>query len=52
MIQRVLDHVLNTAPSEGSILGGMDWDLPGAQMDLFNFDFMDTYDWLRPGINI
>jgi hypothetical protein len=46
VIERVLDQALNNTPNESSLLGELDWDFPTAQLD-FNFDLMDTYDWLR-----
>ncbi|KAH8664248.1 hypothetical protein BX600DRAFT_296113 [Xylariales sp. PMI_506] len=46
VIQRVLDQALNTTtPNDTIMLAGMDWDF-GGQVD-FNFDLMDTFDWLR-----
>ncbi|CAH0004403.1 unnamed protein product [Clonostachys byssicola] len=49
IIQRVLDEHLN-APDErvgGEMLESVDWGYP-MQLD-FNFDLLDTFDWLRPG---
>ncbi|CAH0047726.1 unnamed protein product [Clonostachys solani] len=49
IIQRVLDEHLN-APDErvgGEMLESVDWGFP-MQLD-FNFDLLDTFDWLRPG---
>ncbi|KAK2000425.1 fungal-specific transcription factor domain-containing protein [Colletotrichum falcatum] len=57
IIQHVLDQALNgPAASASSAVGGgfpaaldaMDWDL-STQLD-FNFDLLDTYDWLRPEV--
>ena len=51
VIQRVLDQTLNVAPTDGFAapdpLDG--WDLSSTQLD-FNFDLLDTYDWLRPDV--
>ncbi|WDK17844.1 fungal specific transcription factor domain-containing protein [Colletotrichum graminicola] len=55
IIQRVLDQALNgpVASASSAVDGGfpaaldaMDWDF-STQPD-FNFDLLDTYDWLRP----
>ena len=46
IIQRVLDHHLN-GPAQGEALGAMNWGVM-AQPD-FNFDLLDTFDWLREG---
>lgn len=46
IIQGVLDHNLNTPPVGGGALNVIDWDIP-MQLD-FNFDLLDTFDWLRP----
>ncbi|KAF7551269.1 hypothetical protein G7Z17_g5125 [Cylindrodendrum hubeiense] len=43
IIQGVLDHNLNVAGGEGA-LETLDWE--GLQLD-FNFDLLDTFDWLR-----
>ncbi|RYO96268.1 hypothetical protein DL766_002326 [Monosporascus sp. MC13-8B] len=53
VIQRVLDQTLNNTSSTNGVVGGMEsvgWDLP-AQLD-FNFDLLDTFDWLRPDVNL
>ena len=51
VIQRVLDQTLNVAPADGFTapdpLDG--WDFSSTQLD-FNFDLLDTYDWLRPDV--
>lgn len=46
IIQHVLDHNLNATTQSGGALGALDWDV-SAQLD-FNFDLLDTFDWLRP----
>lgn len=43
VVQGVLDHNLNVAGGEGA-LETLDWE--GLQLD-FNFDLLDTFDWLR-----
>ncbi|KAK7420576.1 hypothetical protein QQZ08_010335 [Neonectria magnoliae] len=43
IIQGVLDHNLNVAGGAGA-LETLDWE--GLQLD-FNFDLLDTFDWLR-----
>ncbi|KDN61969.1 putative fungal specific transcription factor domain-containing protein [Colletotrichum sublineola] len=57
IIQRVLDQALNgpAASASSAVDGGfpaaldaMDWDF-STQLD-FNFDLLDTYDWLRPEV--
>ncbi|RYP53083.1 hypothetical protein DL768_001860 [Monosporascus sp. mg162] len=48
VIQRVLDQTLNNTSSTNDFADGMEpagWDLP-TQLD-FNFDLLDTFDWLR-----
>lgn len=45
IIQRVLDHNLNTTIDGGGALETLDWNFP-TQLD-FNFDLLDTFDWLR-----
>ena len=51
VIQRVLDQTLNVAPTDGFVapnpLDGFDFS--STQLD-FNFDLLDTYDWLRPSV--
>ncbi|KAJ0317683.1 hypothetical protein COL5a_011048 [Colletotrichum fioriniae] len=60
IIQRVLDQALNShAASASSAVDGrlsgamldipMDWDF-STQLD-FNFDLLDTFDWLRPEVS-
>lgn len=48
VIQRVLDHALNDTGAVSNALSVdiASWDA-SAQLD-FNFDLMDTFDWLRP----
>jgi hypothetical protein len=46
IIQRVLDHNLNATTASGGALGALAWDF-SAPLD-FNFDLLDTFDWLRP----
>lgn len=46
VIQGVLDYSLNTPLASGGALDTLDWDVP-MQLD-FNFDLLDTFDWLRP----
>ncbi|KAJ4248717.1 hypothetical protein NW762_012555 [Fusarium torreyae] len=46
VIQGVLDHNLNAPIAGGGALDTLDWDIP-MQPD-FNFDLLDTFDWLRP----
>ncbi|CCF43816.1 hypothetical protein CH063_13410, partial [Colletotrichum higginsianum] len=57
IIQHVLDQALNgPAASTSSAVDGdfpaaldaMDWDF-STQLD-FNFDLLDTFDWLRPEV--
>lgn len=46
VIQRVLDQALNSAPGQTPpFWEGLDMDF-STQLD-FNFDLMDTFDWLR-----
>lgn len=45
IIQRVLDHHLNAETSDGGNIDTFDWNF-NSQLD-FNFDLLDTYDWLR-----
>ncbi|KAJ4321144.1 hypothetical protein N0V84_005496 [Fusarium piperis] len=45
VIQGVLDHNLNAPIAGGGALETLDWDFP-MQLD-FNFDLLDTFDWLR-----
>ncbi|KXH59473.1 fungal specific transcription factor domain-containing protein [Colletotrichum nymphaeae SA-01] len=61
IIQRVLDQALNSpvASASSAVDGGlpagvmldvpMDWDF-STQLD-FNFDLLDTFDWLRPEVS-
>ncbi|KAJ0367560.1 hypothetical protein COL154_003214 [Colletotrichum chrysophilum] len=48
VIQHVLDHALNDTGAVGNAMPVdiSSWDV-SAQLD-FNFDLMDTFDWLRP----
>ncbi|GKT96141.1 fungal specific transcription factor [Colletotrichum tofieldiae] len=57
IIQHVLDQALNSPAASASsaidggfpaALDGMDWDF-STQLD-FNFDLLDTFDWLRPEV--
>lgn len=52
VVQHVLDHTLNSAPPDPSnedVQHGFDFNLDlGTDMRFFNFDLLDTYDWLRP----
>ncbi|KXH32860.1 fungal specific transcription factor domain-containing protein [Colletotrichum salicis] len=60
IIQRVLDQALNSpaASASSAVDGGlpgvldipMDWDF-STQLD-FNFDLLDTFDWLRPEVSL
>ncbi|RKK85558.1 hypothetical protein BFJ68_g17257 [Fusarium oxysporum] len=45
VIQGVLDHNLNAPLAGGGALETLDWGMP-MQLD-FNFDLLDTFDWLR-----
>ncbi|KAJ4125222.1 hypothetical protein NW754_013508 [Fusarium falciforme] len=45
VIQGVLDHNLNAPIAGGGALETLDWEFP-MQLD-FNFDLLDTFDWLR-----
>ncbi|KAF7547053.1 hypothetical protein G7046_g9132 [Stylonectria norvegica] len=45
IIQGVLDHNLNTVPGSGGAVDSFDWNFT-TQPD-FNFDLLDTFDWLR-----
>jgi hypothetical protein len=50
VIRRVLDHTLNAPPQQPAGLGvdGMDWSFE-AQPE-FQFDLLDTFDWVRTGM--
>lgn len=55
VVQHVLDHTLNGPPpdlSNGDAQHGIDFnfnlDLAADMGSLFNFDLLDTFDWLRP----
>ncbi|CAF3603582.1 unnamed protein product [Fusarium graminearum] len=48
VLQGVLDHNLNAPIAGGGALDTLDWDIP-TQLD-FNFDLLDTFDWLRPEV--
>ncbi|EXK24027.1 hypothetical protein FOMG_19228 [Fusarium oxysporum f. sp. melonis 26406] len=45
VIQGVLEHNLNAPLAGGGALETLDWGMP-MQLD-FNFDLLDTFDWLR-----
>ncbi|KAL6399322.1 hypothetical protein AUP68_17868 [Ilyonectria robusta] len=45
IIQGVLDHHLNAGTDNGGALQSLDWDFANAPG--FNFDLLDTFDWLR-----
>ena len=51
VIQRVLDQTLNVVSTDRfAAPDPLDsWDFPSTQLD-FNFDLLDTYDWLRPDV--
>ena len=51
VIQRVLDQTLNVVSTDRfAAPDPLDsWDFPSTQRD-FNFDLLDTYDWLRPDV--
>lgn len=49
VIQRILDCVLNAAASGEAVPEPFDWAFE-APMD-FNFELMDTFDWLRPDVS-
>lgn len=51
IIRHVLDHSLNTVSLEGEMPNTFEWDLDATQLD-FNFDLLDTFDWLRPDGNV
>lgn len=51
IIRHVLDYSLNTVPVRDEIPNTFEWDLDTTQLDL-NFEFLDTFDWLRPGANL
>ncbi|OHE91576.1 hypothetical protein CORC01_13124 [Colletotrichum orchidophilum] len=46
IVQQVLDEALNGAPNSNPSGDAMEWDF-SAQLD-FNFDLLDTYEWMRP----
>jgi hypothetical protein len=46
VIQHVLDHALNTVPTSNETYAVLD-QFDATQL-LFNYDLMDTFDWLRP----
>ncbi|KAM0323849.1 hypothetical protein ACHAQA_008427 [Verticillium albo-atrum] len=46
VVQHVLDQTLNPPPEGAPGLEMADWDF-STQMD-FNFELLDTFDWLRP----
>ncbi|KAH7140937.1 hypothetical protein EDB81DRAFT_692488 [Dactylonectria macrodidyma] len=45
IIQRVLDHHLNSGTDTGGALQSLNWDV-GSAPD-FNFELLDTFDWIR-----
>lgn len=50
IIRRVLDYSLNTVATPGAEMPNtFEWDLD-TQLE-FNFDLLDTFDWLRPEAN-
>lgn len=49
VIERILNLVLNAAASGEAVPESFEWDLE-APMD-FNFELMDTFDWLRPDVS-
>ncbi|KAK1455001.1 hypothetical protein CMEL01_03761 [Colletotrichum melonis] len=46
IVKQVLDEALNGAPNRNPSGDAMEWDF-SAQLD-FNFDLLDTYEWMRP----
>ncbi|KXH27472.1 hypothetical protein CSAL01_07407 [Colletotrichum salicis] len=46
IVQQVLDEALNGAPNSHPSGDAMEWDF-AAQLE-FNFDLLDTYEWMRP----
>ena len=50
IIRHVLDHSLNTVALESTMPNTFAWDLDTTQPD-FDFDLLDTFDWLRPDAN-
>lgn len=46
IVKQVLDEALNGAPNRNLSGDAMEWDF-SAQLD-FNFDLLDTYEWMRP----
>lgn len=47
VVQRVLDQTLNGPVDTPPALDGLGWTFP-TELD-FNFDLLDTFDWMRPG---
>ncbi|KAH7144273.1 hypothetical protein B0J13DRAFT_475194 [Dactylonectria estremocensis] len=45
IIQRVLDHHLNSDTDTGGALQSLNWDFASAPD--FNFELLDTFDWIR-----
>lgn len=51
VIRHTLDEALNTVPSVTGVMDGIaGWDADFSMdlNELFNFDLLDTFDWLRP----
>lgn len=44
VIQRVLDHHLNSLADPGRVAEELDW---GLNQPDFNFELLDTFDWMR-----
>jgi NAD(P)H-nitrite reductase large subunit len=52
IIQRVLDQTLNGSAQNSALMGeSFDFDLSSNFNDYFNFDLLDTFDWLRPELS-
>ncbi|KAF6824166.1 fungal specific transcription factor [Colletotrichum plurivorum] len=49
IVHRVLDQALNVAPGTAGAPAPdpMEWDFDAAHLD-FNFDLLDTFEWMRP----
>lgn len=49
VIKRVLDHTLNAPGVQmtTSEVAEMDWGIPNDMNDIFSFELLDTFDWLR-----
>jgi hypothetical protein len=55
VIERVLDHTLNAgAHASSSTVPALEWeDFAAASFgDYFNFDLLDTFDWMRPEVGV